>query len=78
MAADPLDQLRAAVHAAAAEVHGGDGAAPSQARVERPKREGQGDYSTNVAMLLAPSLGAAPREIAERVGRRWPRRWRTS
>jgi arginyl-tRNA synthetase len=36
--------------------------------VERPKREGQGDYSTNVAMLLAPVLGAPPREIAERVG----------
>ena len=68
MAADPLYELRAAVHAAAGAVRGGDGPPPAQARVERPKRAGQGDYSTNVAMLLAPSLGAAPREIAERVG----------
>ncbi|MGH2866026.1 MAG: arginine--tRNA ligase, partial [Solirubrobacteraceae bacterium] len=37
-------------------------------RVERPKREDQGDYSTNVAMLLAPALKAPPREIAARVG----------
>ena len=26
-----------------------------------------GDYSTNAAMLLAPVLGAPPREIAERL-----------
>ncbi|MGI8428192.1 MAG: arginine--tRNA ligase, partial [Solirubrobacteraceae bacterium] len=31
------------------------------------KREGQGDYSTNAAMLLAPVLGAPPREIAQRL-----------
>ena len=30
---------------------------------------GQGDYSTNAAMLLAPVLGAPPREIAERLRR---------
>ncbi|HEY2260472.1 MAG TPA: arginine--tRNA ligase [Solirubrobacteraceae bacterium] len=63
----PLPELRAAVQSAAAAVRG-DGEAPTQMRVERPKREGQGDYSTNVAMLLAPALGAAPREIAARVG----------
>ncbi|HEY5189768.1 MAG TPA: arginine--tRNA ligase [Solirubrobacteraceae bacterium] len=61
-------ELRVAVEAAAAAVRGGDGDPPAQARVERPKREGQGDYSTNVAMLLAPALKAPPREIAERVG----------
>ena len=33
-----------------------------------PSQGAVGDYSTNVAMLLAPSLGAAPREVAERVG----------
>ncbi len=64
----PVLELRAAVLAAAAAVRGGHGEAPLQARVERPKRENQGDYSTNVAMLLAPALGAPPREIAERVG----------
>jgi arginyl-tRNA synthetase len=36
--------------------------------LERPKRAGYGDYSTNAAMLLAPSLKAPPREIAERLG----------
>ena len=55
-----------AVQAAAAAVRGGDGEPPAQTRVERPKREDQGDYSTNVAMLLAPALEAPPREIAER------------
>ena len=40
----------------------------AQPRLERPKREGQGDYSTNAAMLLAPVLGAPPRVIAERIG----------
>jgi arginyl-tRNA synthetase len=36
--------------------------------LERPKKAGFGDYSTNAAMLLAPKLGAPPREIAERLG----------
>ncbi|MFZ0043884.1 MAG: arginine--tRNA ligase [Solirubrobacteraceae bacterium] len=64
----PLAELRAAVQAAAARVRAGAGEAPANTRVERPKRAGQGDYSTNVAMLLAPAMGAPPREIAERVG----------
>jgi arginyl-tRNA synthetase len=64
----PLADLRAAVQSAAVSVRGGAGEAPAQTRVERPKRAGQGDYSTNVAMLLAPVMGTAPREIAERVG----------
>ncbi len=64
----PLVELRDAVQAAAAAVKGGDREPPAQARVERSKRANQGDYSTNVAMLLAPSLGQAPREISERVG----------
>jgi len=68
VATAPLLELRAAVSAAAATVRGGGGEAPAQTRVERSRREDQGDYSTNVAMLLAPSLGAPPREIAERVG----------
>ena len=37
-------------------------------RVERSRREGQGDYSTNAAMLLAPGLGRPPREIAQEIG----------
>ncbi len=63
-----LHELRTAVQAVAAAIKGGDGEPPAQTKVERSKREGQGDYSTNVAMLLAPALGVPPREIAERVG----------
>src|ERR1700745_1530451 len=36
--------------------------------LERPKRAEFGDYSTNAALLLAPGLGTAPRELAERLG----------
>ena len=36
--------------------------------LERPKQAGFGDYSTNAAMLLAPAMGASPREIAQRLG----------
>jgi len=64
----PLLELRAAVQAAAAAIRGRGGSAPAHVRIERPKRAGQGDYATNAAMLLAPVLGAPPREIAERVG----------
>ena len=37
--------------------------------LERPPKPELGDYSTNAAMLLAPGLGQAPREIAERLCR---------
>ncbi len=36
--------------------------------LERPPRADLGDYSTNAALLLAPGLGAPPREVAERLG----------
>jgi arginyl-tRNA synthetase len=64
----PLEELKAAVLAAAASVRGGAGEPSAQPRLERPKRAGQGDFSTNAAMLLAPVLGAPPRVIAERLG----------
>jgi arginyl-tRNA synthetase len=65
---DPVAELHAAVEQAAAEV----ASARLKARptLERPKQAGHGDYSTNVAMLLAPAAGAPPREVAERVGAR--------
>jgi arginyl-tRNA synthetase len=62
--ASPIDELRTAVQAAAAEV--GDGAVTPT--LERPKKAGLGDYSTNAAMLMAKALKAPPREIAERLG----------
>ncbi|MBS1868906.1 MAG: arginine--tRNA ligase [Actinobacteria bacterium] len=62
----PLQDLRAAVEAASAALR--DGEAATAPTVERPRRDGFGDYSTNAAMLLAGSVGAPPREIAERLG----------
>ena len=64
----PVQQLRRLVQEAAVEVRGDGGEPPAGLKVERPKRAGQGDYSTNAAMLLAPALKASPRQIAERVG----------
>jgi arginyl-tRNA synthetase len=64
----PLDDLAAIVRAAAAAIRGEAGEPSVQLRVERSKREEQGDYSTNAAMLLAPVLSAPPREIAQRIG----------
>ena len=64
----PLYDLDARVRAAAAAVRGQGGEPSLQVRVERSRREGQGDYSTNAAMLLAPALDVAPRVIAERIG----------
>src|SRR5881397_1708917 len=68
--AGPIEDLRSAVEDAAAALR--NGAAPPRTRptLERPKKAGFGDYSTNAAMLLAPALGAPPREIAERLGAR--------
>ena len=71
-----LAELRAAVTAGrrhALRQHGAGGGSRRDP-VERPKRDGQGDYSTNVAMLLAPALRKPPREIAERVGAALQRR----
>jgi arginyl-tRNA synthetase len=60
----PIDELRDAVQAVAADL--GDGAVTPT--LERPRKAGFGDYSTNAAMLLAPALKASPREVAERLG----------
>ena len=64
----PLGDLRSAVEAAAAALRGDDGAGATRPTLERPKRAEHGDYSTNAAMLLAPALRAAPRDIAGRLG----------
>jgi arginyl-tRNA synthetase len=64
----PLVALRELVEGVALDVRGDGDEPPAGLRVERPKRVDQGDYSTNAAMLLAPSLKAPPREIAERLG----------
>ena len=64
----PIEDLRSAVEAAAAELRNGVPAPSSAPTLERPKKAGFGDFSTNAAMLLAPALKAPPREIAERLG----------
>ncbi|MCW2967877.1 MAG: arginyl-tRNA synthetase, partial [Solirubrobacteraceae bacterium] len=63
---DPVAELRTAVETAADAM--ADGGLTTRPTLERPKQAGHGDYSTNVAMLLAPMAGAPPREVAEQVG----------
>lgn len=54
---------------AAAQLRGGSQPdAQPPARLERGRRAEQGHYATNAAMLLAPTLGLAPREIAQALG----------
>ncbi|HLH14701.1 MAG TPA: arginine--tRNA ligase, partial [Solirubrobacteraceae bacterium] len=66
---DPVSELEAALGAAAAALRPDARAAETvELRLERPKRAGQGDYATNAAMLLAPSLGSPAREIAAALG----------
>jgi arginyl-tRNA synthetase len=64
--AGPVERLRAVVEEVAAAMRGGSEAPPPT--LERPPRAEFGDFSTNVALLLAPALKAPPREIAEAVG----------
>ena len=63
----PVEELRTAIENAATELRDGKPGAAVRPSLERPKKAGFGDYSSNAAMLLAPALGAPPREIAERL-----------
>jgi arginyl-tRNA synthetase len=65
--AGPVEELAAAVRAAVAAVRGTHDAPAADPTLDRPRHKGMGDYSTNAAMLLAPVLGAPPREIAGRL-----------
>jgi arginyl-tRNA synthetase len=67
-AVNPVDSLRGAVDAAAADLADGDARERAKPTLERPKQAAHGDYSTNAAMLLAPVLKDKPRAIAERLG----------
>jgi arginyl-tRNA synthetase len=63
----PITDLRAAVEAAAGTL--ADGGAPrARPTLERPKKAGHGDYATNAALVLAPVVGAPPRDVAQRLG----------
>ncbi|OGP25499.1 MAG: arginine--tRNA ligase [Deltaproteobacteria bacterium GWC2_56_8] len=63
------DMVRAALHAAVK-----DGVLTADALpeiiIEKPKKEEFGDFSTNIAMLLAPAEKKAPREIASLIAGR--------
>ena len=63
---DPVADLFAAVSETAAALAGNGRV--STPKLDRPPRPDFGDYSTNAAMLLAPTLGEPPRAIAERLG----------
>ena len=64
MAADPVTELRGTLERAIAGIEPDSTAQPG---LERPPKAELGDYSTNAAMLLAPVMRMAPREIAERL-----------
>ncbi|MDQ3769971.1 MAG: arginine--tRNA ligase, partial [Actinomycetota bacterium] len=66
--ASPVDALREAVNAAAAAVAGQERALRSSPTLERPRKADFGDFATNAAMLLAPIVGAPPRDVAARLG----------
>ena len=63
---DPVAQLSSAVAETASNLAGNGSLAA--ARLDRPKKADFGDYSSNAAMLLAPTLGEQPRLVAERLG----------
>ena len=65
---DPVAHLTTAVEEAAAELAGNGRRAGL--KLDRPPRPDFGDYSTNAAMLLAPTMGEPPRAIAEKLGER--------
>jgi arginyl-tRNA synthetase len=61
---DPLATLRTEVLAASDTLDGGAPAQAAAPSLDVPKRDGQGDYATNAAMLLSGRLHEAPRAIA--------------
>src|SRR3954468_8267281 len=64
---DPVAELRSAVEAAASALRDGAEAGSSTPILERPPKPEFGDYSSNAAMLLAPTLGEPPRGTAEKL-----------
>ena len=56
----PVEELRNAIEEAAAKLRNGKPGSAIHPTLERPKKAGFGDYSSNAAMLLAPALGAPP------------------
>jgi arginyl-tRNA synthetase len=63
MSPTTTDHLRSAVEQAWRRLSDTD--LPAKVTLERPKKAGFGDYSTNAAMLLAPRLQTPPRDVAQ-------------
>ena len=63
---DPVGELRALLADTASSLR--EGGLVDAPALERPPKAEFGDYSTTAAMLLAPSLGEPPRQVAERLG----------
>jgi arginyl-tRNA synthetase len=63
---DPIEELHAAVEAAAQALRDGEPVGP-RPTLDRPPKPELGDYSSNAAMLLAAPLGEAPRDVAARL-----------
>ena len=64
----PRHDLHTVIAAVAGDLLKDGSALGSRITLERPPRAELGDYSTNVALLLAPTLRMQPREVAEKVG----------
>jgi arginyl-tRNA synthetase len=65
-ATDSIAELRDAVDRAAHALRGGEPSGPEPS-LDRPPKPELGDYSSNVAMLLAAPLGESPRDVAARL-----------
>ena len=63
------DRLAATIHRALRDAAGelGLSGEPPEVEITKPKQKGFGDFSTNVALALAPRLGRPAREVAEAI-----------
>jgi arginyl-tRNA synthetase len=67
MSPTTIDRLRDVVEDAATALAPEGNGPRSRPTLERPKKAEFGDFSTNAAMLLAPVVKAAPRDVAARL-----------
>lgn len=63
------DRLAATIHRALRDIAGelGLSGEPPEVEITRPRQKGFGDFSTNVALALAPRVGRPAREVAEAI-----------
>src|SRR3989442_12055146 len=70
MIQQPLSRILTEAATAAAPDIGIDPAAVPDPELEKPKVKEHGDWSTNLALVLAPRAGRPPREVAEAIAAR--------